>query len=84
MNVIARLESLTLPTYSIGRPEKNPVFFETRVYQGSKGKVYPVPFVDKVYDHAQPVAYQSALLENRSNIMATPSVVRICASIRSK
>jgi len=64
MSVIARLESLTLPTYPVGRPEKNPVFFERRVYQGSNGKVYPVPFVDKVYDEAQPVAYRSALLEN--------------------
>ncbi|MBI2512780.1 MAG: DUF5107 domain-containing protein [Opitutae bacterium] len=64
MSVIARLESLTLPTYPVGQPEKNPVFFERRVYQGSNGKVYPVPFVDKVYDEPRPVAYRSALLEN--------------------
>lgn len=63
-SVEARLEPLTLPTYPVGTPEKNPVFFEKRVYQGSCGKVYPVPFVDKVYDEPKPVAYSSAVLEN--------------------
>lgn len=64
--VIAELEPLEIPTYGLGQPEKNPVFFEKRVYQGSCGKVYPVPFIDKVYqdDPPQPVAYQSARLEN--------------------
>jgi tetratricopeptide (TPR) repeat protein len=64
MSVTARLESLTLPTYPVGQPEKNPMFFERRVYQGSNGKVYPVPFVDKVHDHARPVTYRAARLEN--------------------
>jgi tetratricopeptide (TPR) repeat protein len=64
MSVIARLEPRVIPTYPVGSPEKNPVFFEKRVYQGSCGKVYPVPFVDKVHDGAVDVSYQSALLEN--------------------
>ncbi len=64
MSVTARLEPLVLPTYPVGAPEKNPVFFEKRVYQGSSGKVYPVPFIDKVLDEPRPVTYQSALLEN--------------------
>ncbi len=63
-SVTARLAPLTIPTYPIGAPEKNPVFFEKRVYQGSCGKVYPVPFIDKVYDEPKPVAYQAAYLEN--------------------
>jgi tetratricopeptide (TPR) repeat protein len=65
-SVTACLESLLVPTYGLGVPEKNPLFFEKRVYQGSCGKVYPVPFVDKVYqDEApKPVAYQAARLEN--------------------
>ena len=37
--VTACLESLAIPTYGLGQPEKNPVFFEKRVYQGSCGKV---------------------------------------------
>ena len=64
MSVIARLEPRVIPTYPVGMPEKNPVFFEKRVYQGSSGKVYPVPFIDKVFDEPEPVSYQSALLEN--------------------
>lgn len=62
--VIARHEPLTLPTYPVGAPEKNPVFFERRVYQGSNGKVYPVPFIDKVFDEPRPVTYRSVRLEN--------------------
>ena len=64
MSVIARLEPRVIPTYPVGAPEKNPVFFEKRVYQGSSGKVYPVPFIDKVHDQPVDVTYQSALLEN--------------------
>ena len=64
MSVIARLEPRVIPTYPVGVPEKTPLFFEKRVYQGSNGKVYPVPFIDKVHDHPVDVNYQSALLEN--------------------
>ncbi|MBK1827322.1 DUF5107 domain-containing protein [Haloferula rosea] len=64
MSLIAQLEPLTLPTYPLGAPEKNPLFFEKRVYQGSSGKVYPVPFVDKVHDVPEDITYTSARLEN--------------------
>ena len=64
MPVEAKIETIEIPTYPIGEPEKNPVFFEKRVYQGSSGKVYPVPFIDKVFDRPAPVPYQSARLEN--------------------
>jgi len=62
--VTAKRESLVLPTYKTGKPEINPVFFEKRVYQGSSGKVYPLPFIDKVNNHKEDVAYDSVLLEN--------------------
>lgn len=64
MSVTAILEPRIIPSYPVGAPEKNPVFFEKRVYQGSNGKVYPVPFIDKVFDEPVPVTYQSARLEN--------------------
>ena len=64
MSVTAQVEPLTLPTYPVGAPEKNPVFFEKRVYQGSCGKVYPVPFIDKVHDQPEAVEYRSVRLEN--------------------
>jgi len=65
-DVIAQLETIRIPTYGLGEPEKNPLFFEKRVYQGSCGKVYPVPFIDKVLQDEPPVEtnYQAARLEN--------------------
>ncbi|MBK1875932.1 DUF5107 domain-containing protein [Pelagicoccus mobilis] len=60
----AKREPLVIPTYGLGAPEKNPLFFEKRVYQGSCGKVYPVPFIDKVFDTPDPKAYDSVRLEN--------------------
>jgi len=63
-SVTAIRENLTLPTYGVGKPEKNPAFFEKRVYQGSSGKVYPMPFIDKVSDESKPQSYDSARLEN--------------------
>ena len=57
-------EPLSLPTYGLGAPEKNPMFFERRVYQGSSGKVYPTPFIDKVHDTPFDQAYDSVRLEN--------------------
>lgn len=64
--MISAIEDIQIPTYGLGQPEKNPVFFEKRVYQGSCGKVYPVPFIDKVFqdEPPKPVTYQSARLEN--------------------
>lgn len=66
MPVSAVLETRKIPTYGLGLPEKNPLFFEKRVYQGSCGKVYPIPFIDKVYQDnpPTPVEYQTARLEN--------------------
>lgn len=40
-------EVVMLPTYGIGKEEKNPIFLEKRVYQGSSGAVYPYPVVEK-------------------------------------
>ncbi len=58
-------EPLEIPTYDVGRPEKNPMFFEKRVYQGSCGKVYPLPFIDRVHDQPVDRAYDAVTLENR-------------------
>lgn len=41
-------EKTVIPTYEIGAAEKNPIFLEKRVYQGSSGKVYPYPTVEKI------------------------------------
>ena len=50
MNVSAWTEKVTIPTYRAGEPEKNPMFLEKRVYQGSSGVVYPHPVIEKISD----------------------------------
>ena len=62
--VKVKREKIAIKTYPVGEPEKNPMFFEKRVYQGSCGKVYPVPFIDKVYDTPSMKKYDAVTLEN--------------------
>ncbi|AYL93912.1 DUF5107 domain-containing protein [Mucilaginibacter celer] len=58
-------EKVTIPTYAIGKPDKNPMFFEKRVYQGSSGKVYPNPVIEKIYDEKEDKEYTGLYLENK-------------------
>ena len=57
-------ERVTIPTYGCGQPDRNPMFLEKRVYQGSSGKVYPLPVIDKIYDEKKDVQYTAVFLEN--------------------
>ncbi len=57
-------EDVEIPTFGTGEPDKNPMFLEKRVYQGSSGKVYPYPVVDKIQDEKRPQAYRIVFLEN--------------------
>ncbi len=57
-------EEVVIPTYEIGKPDKNPMFLEKRVYQGSSGKVYPHPVIDKIYDTKKDKKYKAVFLEN--------------------
>lgn len=58
-------EKIIIPTYEIGEPEKNPIFSEKRVYQGSSGRVYPYPVVEKIYDEKVDKEYKAVYLENQ-------------------
>lgn len=57
-------ETVLLPTYEIGTEEKNPIFLEKRVYQGSSGSVYPYPVIEKIYDDKKDKAYKAFFIEN--------------------
>jgi hypothetical protein len=57
-------EKVMIPTYEIGKPDKNPMFLEKRVYQGSSGKVYPHPVIDKIYNTKIDKEYKAVFLEN--------------------
>ena len=39
---------MVIPPYEVGSPEKNPIFLEKRVYQGSSGVVYPYPVIESI------------------------------------
>ena len=57
-------EIVTIPTYLPMPPDPNPMFFERRVYQGSSGKVYPLPFTDRLSGERMDKAYKAVFLEN--------------------
>ena len=57
-------EIVTIPTYEVGKPEKNPMFLEKRVYQGSSGVVYPYPVIETMSDEKVDKDYQAIWLEN--------------------
>ncbi|GEL11306.1 Tetratricopeptide repeat-containing protein [Flavobacterium glycines] len=64
MSVKAWQEDVVIPTYEIGKAEKNPIFLEKRVYQGSSGAVYPYPVVEKIEDEKRDKIYNAIYLEN--------------------
>lgn len=57
-------ENIILPTYEVGEEEKNPIFLEKRVYQGSSGVVYPYPVVEKICDEKSDKEYKALFIEN--------------------
>ncbi|SER85135.1 DUF5107 domain-containing protein [Pedobacter rhizosphaerae] len=65
MSVKAWTEKIVIPTYETGAPDKNPMFFEKRVYQGSSGVVYPNPIIEKIYDEKTDKEYEGVFLENK-------------------
>lgn len=68
-------EDVVIPTYGVGEPEKNPIFLEKRVYQGSCGYVYPHPVIEKIYDNKEDKVYKACFIENKYlKIMILPEL----------
>ena len=57
-------EKVVIPTYEAGKPEKNPIFLEKRVYQGSSGVVYPYPVIESISNEKADKTYDAVFLEN--------------------
>jgi len=53
-----------LPTFLPAAPEQNPMFLEKRVYQGSSGRVYPLPFTDRISETPVDRAWKAVWIEN--------------------
>jgi tetratricopeptide (TPR) repeat protein len=62
--VEVRVEDLIIPTYMPAPPDKNPMFLEKRVYQGSSGKVYPLPFTDRIAEKPVARPWKAVWIEN--------------------
>lgn len=63
-SVQARVERLTLPTYPALDPDPNPMFFDLRDIQRSKGNIYPNPFTDQLSSEKVDRDYEAVYLEN--------------------
>ncbi len=57
-------ETIVIPTYEVGKAEKNPIFLEKRVYQGSSGVVYPYPVIESIEEKPVDHEWQAVWLEN--------------------
>lgn len=55
---------LVIPTYGVAPPDKNPIFYTKRVYQGAQGHVYPLPLYDVLTDRKKDQTYNAVYLEN--------------------
>lgn len=64
MDVKAWVEKISIPTYETGKPEKNPMFLEKRVYQGSSGVVYPHPVIESISNEKISKEYEAVFIEN--------------------
>lgn len=58
-------ESVDIDTYEPMPPDRYPMFLETRVYQGSSGNPYPLPFHDAVSREKHSRSWDAVHLENR-------------------
>ncbi len=75
MSVKAWRELVTIPTYEVGKPEKNPMFLEKRVYQGSSGVVYPYPVIETMSDEKVDKDYLAIWIENEYiKVMVLPEL----------
>lgn len=57
-------EDLVLPTYVPAAPDVYPMFLEKRVYQGSSGRVYPLPFIDRISEKPVDRKWKAVWIEN--------------------
>lgn len=68
-------EEVVIPTYEVGEAERTPMFLEKRVYQGSSGKIYPYPAVEKISDEKTDKTYKAVWLENEYlKVMVLPEL----------
>ena len=68
-------EPVSIVTYEPEPPNKNPMFLERRVYQGSSGRVYPLPFIDRIASEPTERLWDAIHIENEYlRLMVLPEI----------
>jgi tetratricopeptide (TPR) repeat protein len=68
-------QEVNIFTYLPASPDPNPMFFDKRVYQGSSGRVYPLPFIDRIATEGHDHAWQALHIENKYlRLMVLPEI----------
>lgn len=62
--VAAWRSPVVIPSYAPLAPEAFPAFLNERVYQGSDGRVYPLPFVEKIATEPEDRSWDALHIEN--------------------
>ena len=66
---------VTLPTYMPESPDRYPAYLDQRVYQGSSGKVFPLPFIDRISEQRLDREWVGLHLENEFlRILVLPEI----------
>jgi len=61
---VAWRQPIEIGTYEPGEPDRYPMFLDQRVYQGSSGRVYPLPFIDSVSSTKTSRTWDAIHIEN--------------------
>lgn len=68
-------EPVLMRSYMPAAPDRNPLFLEKRVYQGSSGRIYPLPVIDRIDTDPQDREWKAVHLENEYlRIMVLPEI----------
>ena len=74
-SVSVRITDEIFPTYLPLAPDPHPMFLEKRVYQGSSGRVYPLPCTDRIAETPSDRAWKAIWLENEYlRVMILPEI----------
>jgi tetratricopeptide (TPR) repeat protein len=68
-------EPVMIRSYMPAAPDVNPLFLEKRVYQGSSGRVYPLPVIDRIDTEPQLREWKAIHIENEFiRLMVMPEI----------
>ncbi len=57
-------DTMTIPTYEVGPPDRNPMFYTHESYQGAQKRIYPYAVQDNLTHERRDKAYKALHLEN--------------------